>query len=54
MKKIRFFLQGTAFTLEERQILGMHGLLPPIILDQDRQLQRIKQAFNHIENDLDR
>lgn len=46
--------KGTAFTLKERQILGMHGLLPPIILDQDRQLQRIKNAYEQVTSDLER
>lgn len=49
-----FTIQGTAFTLEERQVLGMHGLLPPIILDQDRQLQRVQRAYEAIQTDLDR
>ncbi|XP_039273715.2 NAD-dependent malic enzyme, mitochondrial-like [Styela clava] len=46
--------KGLGFTLEERQILGMHGLLPPIVLDQDRQLSRIKKAYSQIQTDLER
>ena len=43
-----------AFTLQERQILGIHGLLPPGILSQDEQVFTVMQNFHRWENDLDR
>ncbi len=46
--------QGTAFTEEERERLGLRGLLPPYILDQDSQAQRIMENFNKKPNDLEK
>lgn len=43
-----------AFTLQERQILGIHGLLPPRVLSQDQQAFTIMENFNRWQNDLDR
>ena len=46
--------QGMAFTLQERQLLGIHGLLPPALLDQDQQVYQAMQNFYRWSNDLDR
>lgn len=43
-----------AFTLKERQLLGIHGLLPPAILNQDSQVYQVMENFYRWENDLDR
>ncbi|CAH1796286.1 unnamed protein product [Owenia fusiformis] len=43
-----------AFTLRERQLLGVHGLLPPRIETQDLQCYNIMQNFYRFEHDLDR
>ncbi|ESO89243.1 hypothetical protein LOTGIDRAFT_154334 [Lottia gigantea] len=43
-----------AFTLKERQLMGIHGLLPPALLDQDGQVYQVMQNFNRWTNDLDR
>ncbi|CAF0769696.1 unnamed protein product [Didymodactylos carnosus] len=43
--------KGMAFTLEERQHMGIHGLLPPAVLSQDIQAMRVMINFHH---DLDR
>ena len=47
-------LQGMAFTLEERQVLGIHGLLPPVIFSQQEQVERILANVRHWDNGLDK
>ncbi|XP_013418136.1 NADP-dependent malic enzyme-like [Lingula anatina] len=46
--------KGMAFTLKERQVMGLQGLLPPAIIPQDQQVYRTMQNFYRRENDLDR
>jgi malate dehydrogenase (oxaloacetate-decarboxylating)(NADP+) len=46
--------KGMAFTLKERQILGVHGLLPPAVFSQDEQVARVVDNVRHWDNDLDR
>ncbi|XP_010156263.1 PREDICTED: NADP-dependent malic enzyme-like [Eurypyga helias] len=43
-----------AFTLEERQQLNIHGLLPPCFLGQDAQIYGILKNFERLTSDLDR
>ncbi|XP_062427032.1 NADP-dependent malic enzyme [Rhea pennata] len=43
-----------AFTLEERQQLNIHGLLPPCILSQDVQVFTVLQNFERLTSDLER
>ena len=43
-----------AFSIEERQVLGIHGLLPPAVLDQDVQVLRVMTNFHRETDDLDR
>ncbi|XP_078714901.1 NADP-dependent malic enzyme-like [Lampetra fluviatilis] len=43
-----------AFGLEERQHLGIHGLLPPCFLSQDVQVLHVIKNFERQTNDLDR
>ncbi|OWF50634.1 NADP-dependent malic enzyme-like [Mizuhopecten yessoensis] len=46
--------KGLAFTLEERQILGVHGLMPPAQLNQEQQVYAVMENFHRWQNDLDR
>ncbi|XP_035686531.1 NADP-dependent malic enzyme-like isoform X2 [Branchiostoma floridae] len=46
--------KGMAFTLEERQHLGIHGLLPPSFLTQDLQAYRVRENYKRQHTDLDR
>lgn len=46
--------KGMCFTLKERQLLGIHGLLPPGIINQDQQVYVVMQNFYRWDNDLDR
>ncbi|XP_068793756.1 NADP-dependent malic enzyme [Struthio camelus] len=46
--------KGMAFTMEERQQLNIHGLLPPCVLSQDVQVFNILQNFERLTSDLDR
>ncbi|KYO27997.1 NADP-dependent malic enzyme [Alligator mississippiensis] len=46
--------KGMAFTLEERQQLNIHGLLPPCFLSQEVQVLRILTNFERQASDLDR
>jgi len=46
--------KGQAFTIEERQMLGIHGLLAPAVRTPEQQLQIILKNFNNKENDLEK
>ncbi|XP_064303787.1 NADP-dependent malic enzyme [Phalacrocorax carbo] len=46
--------KGMAFTLEERQQLNIHGLLPPCFRGQDAQVYSILKNFERLTSDLDR
>jgi hypothetical protein len=43
-----------AFSIEERQLLGIQGLLPPAVLSQEVQSLRIMTNFMREQSDLDR
>ncbi len=48
----RYLNKGTAFTVDERDQFGLHGLLPPIVESLDTQLQRVRAAFDAAHGDL--
>ena len=46
--------QGQAFTIKERQLLGIHGLLPPSVLTQDQQVFVCMENFYRFKEPLDK
>ncbi len=48
------FNKGTAFTEEERDLLGLRGLLPPRVTDMQEQVCRVLENFERKETDLER
>lgn len=48
------FNKGLAFTIEERQALGLHGLLPATVRSEEEQVQHCLTLLNRYENDLDK
>ena len=46
--------KGTAFTAEERDALGLRGLLPPNVHTMEEQLARVLDNYRHKQTDLER
>ncbi len=46
--------RGTAFTLPERDHLGLHGLLPPMVESIDDQVARCYDQYSGIDGDVDK
>ncbi len=46
--------KGTAFTEEERDALGLRGLLPPYVHTQEEQVRRVMENFSRKPNDLEK
>ncbi|XP_075410941.1 NADP-dependent malic enzyme isoform X2 [Tenrec ecaudatus] len=47
-------MEDLAFTLEERQQLNIHGLLPPCFINQEIQVLRVMKNFERLSSDFDR
>jgi len=50
----RFHNKGTAFSLAERDLYRLNGLLPPVVEDLDTQLNRVRTEFDAAHGDLAR
>lgn len=48
------FNKGMGFTIQERQKLRLHGLLPPRVMDPDTQLNRVLAKVKSLPTQLDR
>lgn len=46
--------QGTAFSEEERERFGLRGFLPPRVITQDAQAQRVMENFNKKPSTLEK
>ncbi len=46
--------KGSAFTLRERDMLGLCGLLPPHVSSQEEQVERVLENFRRIDSPLER
>jgi len=46
--------KGTAFSDDEREVLGLRGLLPPMVNTQEEQAMRVLENFHRKPNDLER
>ena len=46
--------KGLAFTVEERQSLGIHGLLPARVLSMDEQEALVLEILKRLDKDLDK
>jgi malate dehydrogenase (oxaloacetate-decarboxylating)(NADP+) len=46
--------RGTAFTERERDVLGLRGLLPPHVVTQEDQVNRVLENFRRLDSDLSR
>ena len=50
----RFLNKGTAFTTDERDRFGLHGLLPPVVEDLETQLIRVRVEYDAKATDIER
>jgi hypothetical protein len=46
--------KGTAFSREERNALGLHGLLPPHVATIEEQAERVMQTLHDKANDFEK
>jgi malate dehydrogenase (oxaloacetate-decarboxylating)(NADP+) len=46
--------KGSAFTVLEREVLGLRGLLPPYVCTQEEQVARVLQNFHRLQTPLEK
>ncbi|MCX5892140.1 MAG: NAD-dependent malic enzyme, partial [Deltaproteobacteria bacterium] len=46
--------KGSAFTAAEREVLGLRGLLPPVVQSMDVQVMRVLENFRRKSNDIEK
>jgi len=46
--------KGTSFTMEERDTLGLRGLIPPFVADMEEQVQRAMENYRHKTDPLEK
>ncbi|XP_064651111.1 NADP-dependent malic enzyme-like [Lineus longissimus] len=46
--------KGMAFSLRERQVMGVHALLPPREFTQEQQVQRVMASYDACDSDLEK
>ncbi len=46
--------KGSSFTEEEREILGLRGLLPPVVQSMEVQVMRVLENFRRKSNDIEK
>jgi malate dehydrogenase (oxaloacetate-decarboxylating)(NADP+) len=46
--------KGTAFSERERDVLGLRGLLPPHVSNQEEQVDRVMENFHRLDSPLER
>ena len=51
---ILIFFQGMAFSLQERQVLGIHGLIPPRFKTQEEQVDLCKMNMERYQEPLNK
>ena len=51
---MKFNQKGLAFSIQERQALGIQGLLPPAVQTQDDQEKIVFKNLHRLTNDLDK
>ncbi|MCC6741546.1 MAG: oxaloacetate-decarboxylating malate dehydrogenase, partial [Planctomycetia bacterium] len=54
LSDLPFLNKGTAFTAEERETLGLHGLLPPHVCTMEEQVERVLENYRRKATDLER